>query len=51
MDFFNKIIKRSLEFGTLQSRKNIFSFSLKCIFYIVPAVILGNFSDITIQKR
>ena len=44
------IIKRATEFGTFSSSKNFFSFALKCIFYIIPAIILGNYTDITVQK-
>jgi hypothetical protein len=45
----NLIIQRATDFGTFRSRKNFFSFTLKCIFYIIPAVILGNYTDITIK--
>ena len=44
------IIKRATDFGTLRSRKNFFSFALKCIFYIIPAIILGNYTDTRIEK-
>ena len=44
------IIKRAVDFGTFKSRENIFSFSLKCLFYIIPALILGNYTDITVKK-
>ena len=44
------IIQRATDFGTFRSRKHFFSFTLKCLFYIIPAVILGNYTDITIQK-
>lgn len=43
------IIQHATEFGTFRSRKNFFSFTLKCIFYIIPAVILGNYSELYIQ--
>jgi hypothetical protein len=49
MNLFN-IIQRSTDFGTLRSRDNFFSFALKCAFYIIPAVILGNYTDIHIEK-
>ena len=49
MKLFN-IIKRATDFGTLRSRENFFSFTLKCIFYIVPAIILGNYTDLIIEK-
>jgi hypothetical protein len=44
------IIQRSIDFGTFRSRENFFSFTLKCVFYIIPAVILGNYTDIIIQN-
>jgi len=44
------IIQRATDFGTFRSRENFFSFTLKCIFYIIPAVILGNYTDMTIQN-
>jgi hypothetical protein len=44
------IFKRALDFGTLRSRKNFFSFALKCLFYIIPAIILGNYNDAIIKK-
>ena len=46
----HNIIQRAIDFGTFRSRENFFSFTLKCIFYIIPAVILGNFTDMTIQR-
>ena len=44
------IIEKGTDFGTFRSRENFFSFTLKCLFYIIPAVIVGNFTDTTIQK-
>lgn len=44
------IIQRATDFGTFRSREHFFSFVLKCIFYIIPAAILGYYTDITIQK-
>ena len=43
-------IQRATDFGTFRSRKNFFSFALKCVFYIVPAIILGNYTDVAIRK-
>lgn len=45
----HNVIERSIEFGTLRSRENFFSFTLKCVFYIIPAIILGNYTDVTIK--
>jgi hypothetical protein len=44
------ILQRATDFGTLRSRENFFSFSLKCLLYIVPAILLGNFTDVTIGR-
>lgn len=44
------IFQRATEFGTLRSRDNFFSFTLKILFYIIPAVILGNYTDITVKR-
>ena len=49
MKIYN-IIERVTDFGTLRSRDNFFSFTLKNLFYIIPAVILGNYTDNSIQK-
>jgi hypothetical protein len=49
MRIFN-ILQRATDFGTFRSRDNFFSFILKILFYIIPAVILGNYTDVTIQK-
>lgn len=46
----HNIIERATDFGTFRSRENFISFSLKCIFYIIPAVILGNYTDVSIQR-
>lgn len=46
----SKIIDRATDFGTLRSRNDLLSFTLKIIVYIIPAVILGHFTDITVKK-
>jgi hypothetical protein len=46
----SKVIERATDFGSRRSRKDIFSFSLKILFYIIPAVILGDYTDTTIQN-
>lgn len=48
MKLFN-IFERATDFGSFRSRENFFSFALKCVFYIVPAVILGNYVDTRMQ--
>ena len=45
------IIQRATDFGTLRSRDNLFSFTLKILLYIIPAVILGNYTDITVKRQ
>lgn len=42
------IIQRATDFETFRSRENLLSFTLKCIFFIIPAVVLGNYTDSTI---
>jgi undecaprenyl pyrophosphate phosphatase UppP len=44
------IIERATDFGTFRSRDNFVSFTLKIILYIIPAIILGAYTDITIKK-
>lgn len=44
------IIKRAFDFGTKRSEHNFFSFTLKILFYIIPAVILGNYTDVIVTN-
>jgi hypothetical protein len=44
------IIQRATDFGTVRSRDNFFSFTLKILFYIIPAIILGDYTDIIIKR-
>lgn len=44
------ILEKATDFGTFRSRKHLFSFTLKIILYIFPAVILGHFTDKTIEN-
>lgn len=46
----HNIIERATNFGTHRSRDNFFSFSLKIVLYIIPAIILGNYTDICVKK-
>lgn len=46
----SKIIARSTDFGTRRSQNDLFSFALKILIYIIPALILGHFTDITVKK-
>jgi hypothetical protein len=44
------IFERGSDFGKFRSRENLYSFTLKCIFYIIPAIILGIYTDVTIRR-
>lgn len=48
MKIFN-IIDEATDFGSFRSRNNFLSFVLKSVLYILPAIILGNYTDITIK--
>lgn len=45
----SNIIQRATDFGTFRSQDNFVSFTLKILFYIIPAVILGNYTDRIIE--
>jgi len=45
----SNIFKKAIKFGTFHSRENFFSFILKFLFYIIPAIILGNYTDNNIK--
>ena len=49
MRIFN-ILTQAMNFGSVRSRKNYFSFLLKALLYIIPATVLGNYTDITVKK-
>jgi hypothetical protein len=44
------ILERAFDFGTESSHDNFFSFTLKILFYIIPACILGKYTDKTIKS-
>ncbi len=44
------IVQRATEFGTFRAQDTFFSFILKIFFYIVPAVILGHYTDAIVKK-
>ena len=46
----SKIIDRTTDFGTVRSRHDLISFTLKIMIYIFPSVVLGHFTDISIKK-
>ena len=45
-----KIIDRTTDFGTIRSRNDLLSFTLKIVIYIIPSVLLGHFTDTVVQK-
>ena len=45
-----KILERATEFGTFRAQDTFFSFMLKIFFYIVPATILGHYTDVIVKK-
>ena len=49
MRLFN-IIDRATDFGSFRSRKHFLSFLLKILLYILPAVLIGNYTDILVAK-
>jgi len=46
----SNIIGRATNFGTLHSRNDLLSFIIKILIYIIPAVLLGHFTDIAVKK-
>ena len=43
------IFNKATNFGTFHYRHNIFSFILRLLFYIIPAIILGYYTDIFVK--
>jgi len=46
----SRVIERATDFGSRRSRKDFFSFTLKILFYILPAMILGDYTDVSITN-
>lgn len=46
----SNIVQRATDFGTFRSRDNFFSFTLKIVLYIIPAILLGQYTDVTIKR-
>jgi hypothetical protein len=44
------IIQRATEFGTIRAQDKFLSFILKIFLYIVPAAILGHYTDVIVKK-
>lgn len=45
-----QIFKRATSFGTTRARKDLLSFALKTLIYIIVALILGDFTDRLVLK-
>jgi hypothetical protein len=43
------IVNKGTNFGTLHYRHNIFSFTIRLLFYVIPAIILGYYTDIVVK--
>ena len=44
------ILERAFDFGTERSHTNFVSFTLKSLFYIIPASIVGKYTDKTVKS-
>lgn len=44
------IIQRATDFGTLRAQDYYLSFILQSMFYMVPAIILGNYTDVIVER-
>jgi hypothetical protein len=44
------MIERATDFGSFRSRNHLFPFMLKIIMYIIPALILGHYTDVIVKK-
>ena len=43
------IFQQSIEFVILATGKDFFPFALKCLFYIIPPAIIGNYTDLIVK--
>jgi uncharacterized membrane protein YhaH (DUF805 family) len=48
--YLNKILKKATNFKDRHSQKNFFAFVIKCFFFIIPALVLGNYTDRMVEK-
>jgi len=46
----SNVLKRSTDFGTVCSRDDLLSFTIKVIIYIVPSLLIGDIIDKTVLK-
>lgn len=44
------MIEHATDFGSFRSRNHLFPFMLKIIMYIIPALILGHYTDVIVKK-
>ena len=44
------MIEHATDFGSFRSRIHLFPFLLKIIMYIIPAIILGHYTDVIVKK-
>ena len=44
------MIEHATDFGSFRSRSHLFPFMLKIIMYIIPALILGHYTDVIVKK-
>lgn len=44
------MIEHATDFGSFRSRIHLFPFLLKIIMYIIPALILGHYTDVIVKK-
>ena len=49
MKLFN-ILEKATDFGTFRSRQKLFSFALKILLYIFPAVVIGHYTEMSVQN-
>lgn len=50
MNLLFSTLKQATDFGKFRKKEHFLSFILKCLFYIIPAIFLGNYIDVFIQK-
>lgn len=48
---FCKIIDQATDFGTFRSRNDLISFTIKILVYIIPAVIMGHYIDVSFKNK
>lgn len=46
-----KIIDQATDFGTFRSRNDLISFTIKILVYIIPAIIMGHYIDLSFKNK